>query len=391
MDTIQTQQFQRLLHGEQAHRVSLFMPTHRSGPDGRQDALQLKALILQAHDRLAARGLDTGDINDLLSPARHLPDDDALWRHRADALAIYLSPGSSMVFRLGVPMSARCVVGPRYQITPLLPVWTDDASFAVLALSIREVRLFRGSRDGLTAMTTADLPEGFDAIDRFIDRQRQLQFHTGAGASVGGARAAVFHGQGVGSRETENKYLLEYCRLIDKAVCKALGAEPLPLLLACDEPLGAIYRQANAYPHLHPHPLAGNPDRLSPAQLHARAWPVIHDRLHRQHDLLAQKFRDAADGLREARRIDHVLAAAHEGQVDTLFIDADRLCWGQYDHAQRQVTLSDDPASTGEDLVNLAAVWTLRAHGRVLPMRPDAMHTSSPAAALLRYAVPHAT
>lgn len=84
-----------VVRGLAAHQdgpcVSIFMPTHRAGPETRQDPLRLRNMLGQAAARLDEGGLTQREITDLLAPAAELDGDTGFWRHLADGLAIFLA------------------------------------------------------------------------------------------------------------------------------------------------------------------------------------------------------------------------------------------------------------------------------------------------------------
>src|SRR5690606_34672544 len=81
--------------------VSLFMPTHRAGPDTRQDPIRFRNLVSTAATLLADEaGVAAREVDDLLAPLHALADDTEFWNHQADGLAVYLAPDLVRTFRV---------------------------------------------------------------------------------------------------------------------------------------------------------------------------------------------------------------------------------------------------------------------------------------------------
>ncbi|WP_447983373.1 hypothetical protein [Nitrospira sp. Nam74] len=82
--------------------VSIFLPTHRAGPETQQDRIRLKNLLKQAETQLVKEETRPTDARELLEPVSALIDDAAFWRHQADGLAIFRAHDVFPVHRLPV-------------------------------------------------------------------------------------------------------------------------------------------------------------------------------------------------------------------------------------------------------------------------------------------------
>lgn len=79
-----------------------------------------------------------------------------------------------------------------------------------------------------------------------------------------------------------------------------------------------------------------------------------------------------------------ILPAAHDGRIDTLFLAEGADLWGRYDDAAHAAAIHEERKDADEELLDAAAVETLRRKGDVLVMPRDALPGGSIAAALLR-------
>jgi hypothetical protein len=57
VDVIRTQDVEQLASPGASPRVSIFLPTHRTGPETAQDPIRLRNLLSQADEDLRALGL----------------------------------------------------------------------------------------------------------------------------------------------------------------------------------------------------------------------------------------------------------------------------------------------------------------------------------------------
>jgi len=113
--------------------VSLFLPTHRAGPEVQQAPIRLKNLLRQAIQDLQTDGVRAPTIKRLLAPLWRLVDDGLFWQYQSDGLALYSRPGWWRSFRVPLDLPELAVVGDRFHVSPLLRLLTGDGHFLVLA------------------------------------------------------------------------------------------------------------------------------------------------------------------------------------------------------------------------------------------------------------------
>jgi hypothetical protein len=130
--------------------------------------------------------------------------------------------------------------------------------------------------------------------------------------------------------------------------------------------------------------VSGSPDYLSPTELHAKAWPLVEQGLVAEREALRNRIYER-ENPRASFGLPFVVGAAIRGQVDSLFIDCSRPWWGLYD-AENDTVFVHPKAQPGDtDLVELAAVATLKHGGRVYAITSENANPDAAAQALLRY------
>jgi len=85
-----------------------------------------------------------------------------------------------------------------------------------------------------------------------------------------------------------------------------------------------------------------------------------------------------------AIKLEEILAAGHEGRVDALVVAEDETLWGHYAHG-KSLTAHGVRAPHDEDLLNCAALLTLRHGGRAFAAPRAQLPRTVPAVALLRF------
>lgn len=379
-------EFKRLITEREGPHVSIYLPTHRRGPQTRQDPIRLKNLIRDAETRLLDLGKSARDADRILSDGRRLLDDTAFWNHRTNGLCLFLATDFHRRYDLPFRCDELLVVTRRFHLKPVVPLLYRDARFYLLALSQKDVRFFVCDRDRIVQTEVAAMPRSLEDATVHEDPERQIQFHTGTPATAGGSRPAIYHGHGAGADDAETR-LLRYFQVIDRALGPVLAADDAPLVLAGVDYLHAIYRKANSYRGLIGEGISGNPQGREEGELHRRAWKVVSPCFEgRRGEALAEY--EALSGSGDARRADdleRVLPAALHGRVAYLFVAVGVQQWGSYAAAADRLEIRDEAMPGDEDLLDLAAIHTLAHGGEVYALPPEEMPTEGTVAAVYRY------
>jgi len=383
MNTLSRDELKMLVAEQGGLCVSIFMPAHGAGPETQQAPIRFRNLLRDAEERLVAEGLRLPDAKKLLTPAQELLSDGFFWRHLSDGLAMFLSPNVFRHYRLPLTFQERLVLAPRFYVRPLLPLLCDDGRFYILALSQNAIRLLQGTHFSVSEMSLEHIPANLAEALRDEAPEKELQFRSGAPVGAG-KWGAIFYGGSDVSREMKDG-LLRYCHQIDQGLHELIQERPVPLVLAGVDYLLHIYREVSRYPHLMEAEIIGNPDRLNPDDLHARAWDIVQPHFQTQQARAAARFRQLAGSKRASTHIRTVIPEANRGRVETLFVAAESELWGTFDLQTSRVAVHPTREAGDEDLVNLAATQTLLAGGTVYCVAPDRMPADAPLAAVFRY------
>jgi hypothetical protein len=359
------------------------MPTHRVGPENRQDPIRLRNLLHKAEELLLENGQRTPDVRQWLEPAHRLLDDGDFWRRRRDGLALFISPNVFRRYRLPVSADELLIVTHSFHLKPLLPLLTGDGRYYILALSQHSVRLLEGTRDDLQEAPLDNVPHSLEEAAQASLPGRELQFRSAA--PVGGGRwAQVFYGGGDVAEATKVR-LHRYCHLIDRGLRDKLREEHAPLVLAGVGYILHLYREVSEYPHLAEAEIEGNPGHLSLEELRARAWEIVRPHFQREQAEAGARYRQFAGSPRATSNLQHIIPAAHQGRVESLFVVSGQQHWGAYDPETNAVFLHESIAPGDEDLLDRAAIQTFLKGGAVYVVPPEDMPVEGPIAAVFRY------
>jgi Bacterial archaeo-eukaryotic release factor family 7 len=118
------------------------------------------------------------------------------------------------------------VVDAQAHITPLLSMLSGDGQFYVLTLGLGGVRLFRGTRYGLSPVTLHGVPASLQDALAYDEFAKQAQSHPGM-PGRGGEHGAIFHGQGARDGTVVKQETLRYFQQVERG---NIGADALRTL-----------------------------------------------------------------------------------------------------------------------------------------------------------------
>jgi hypothetical protein len=391
MPRITTRELRQLTGRRDQPCISIYMPTHLSGTDVRQDPIRFKNLVNEALTQLTRQGMAEGEAKLRLQPLYRLQEDMTFWRNQDRSLAVLLSEAQEepILYQTHLEVKEEVFVGDRFLIKPLLPLLSQGMPFYILALSKNDVRLLRADRDSVTRLELPDeVPTSFSEAMAVDVEERHLEFHSGtSGHQAGRDRPAAFHGQGQGSDDArEKRKLREYCLRINAPVAKMLANQRDPMILAATEPLEGIYREVNSYEALAEVFLSGNYDRADDRRLQQEGWELLEPRIRRRIDENRDKFKHLIGEDRASTDLGAIVHAAENGQVETLFVSTEDHRWGQYDSQSGRSEVHQKHQPGDEDLLDRAAAEVLLHGGEVLALGREKIPSRAALAATYRFA-----
>jgi hypothetical protein len=383
MDMLTIQEFKTFSESKSDFLISIFLPTHRYGRETQQDPIRFKNLINDAENRLLAKGLSQTEINNRLKPARDLLENLDFWDHSSDGLALFISSDKFEKYRLPITFDEVLVISSKFHLKPLLPFFTKDGHFYILSLSQNQIQLFEGTQHSVDEIKFEDsLPNMADAM-KFDQFSNELQFHTGTSASKGGESAGMFHGHH--PKDDDKKRLLQWFKKVDEAINSLMVNEKSPMVLAGVDYLIPIFKDANSYPYIVEKSISGNPEELSPKEIHEKAWSIVSTIFTDEELEAAEKYHQLKTKQLTANTIDEILFSAHHGRIEILFVALSEQIWGQYDLEKQQLQVHQKQEPGDHDLLNIAALQTMLNGGTVYAVELENVPDDALMAATYRY------
>jgi hypothetical protein len=343
---------------------------------------RLKNAVHDVEKRLRDSPLENDTVTELIDSIHSVAANIEVEGDWGIGIVFFKSPDVMRHFVMRDLLKEVVTVGDRFQIRPLLPVATREQRFFLLALSQKEVRLFRCTHQTCEELPLVKAPRNLQEWMNARIPDHTLENRSIAGPSTGRMKGVIFGTSRDPDREDE--YLHHFFKEIEKAVHHVLNGENAPLMLTGVESEIAIYREINTYPHLMEQFVRGSPDGLSAVELHERAARIVLQSLAPPVKKILNAFDDFVGSRRVAFDLGEILKVGCEGRIADLLLREDAEIHGCfYDPAQLTQTAYDH--ANEEDLLNVAALQTILHRGQTFALKASEMPRGADSAAILRY------
>ena len=384
MDLLTKGLIQELLSADQAPCLSLYMPTHQKHPENLQDVILFKNLIRQMEESLMQK-YSANEVKEYLESFKSLVDDNDIWNHTKDGLAVFSAKGIFKVIGLFKSVEELAIVADSFHTKPLRQYLQSLEHFHVLGLTLHNIRLFEGNRHSLSEIElTADTPKTItEALgDELTEKHTTVASYGGSG----GESSPTHHGHGGRKDETEKdaeRFFRVVANTIDEHYSKPSG---WPLILAALPEHHNLFQKVNKNPLLLPKGIALNPASVSLDQLAKMAWEIMEPEYNLKLDNLAARFEQARANGKGSDDYKEVAVAAVEGRVDTLLVEADRIIAVRVTNLTTGNTQKKDLSNPKvDDLLDDMGELVIKMGGQVMVLPTDKMPSDKGLAALFRY------
>ncbi len=297
----------------------------------------------------------------------------------ARGVALFASEDFFASQRLPAPIPERVEVASNFFVRPLLSFEPANDRFFVLVLSLKHVRLLEGTRRGMHELKLPGIPAMVHQDIEGHSFGKTIEFHSASPAGMG-KRGSVFYGSEPDTKER----ILHFLRAVNESVAKTLKGQHAPLVVASVGYLFPMYKEANTYPALLESEVPGNPDLDSAEVLHASAWKIVEAHLAKTRERALEEYKNFQNTDLTTSNLRKVVLAAAQGRIRFLFLSAEAEQWGSFVPPET-VHIHDRREQGDEELLNLAAVLTIRDRGQVYSIPQAEFHEGAQAGALFRF------
>ncbi len=320
-----------------------------------------------------------------LEPVKALIDDNDVWNHTLEGLAVFSAKGMFKVVRLHKSVEELAMVADSFHTKPLRQYLQSGDNFHVLCLTLNDIRLFEGNRRSLFKVElTADIPKTItEALgDDLTDKHTTVASYGG----TGGESSPMHHGHG-GKKEETEKDTERFFRLVANNIYERYSKPTgLPLILAALPEHHSLFHKVNKNPLLLSKGVSINPSSVSPEKLANMAWEIMEPEYNLKLDSLVARFEQARANGKGSDDYKEVAVAAVEGRVDTLIVEADRIIAVRVTNLVTGNTQNKDLTNPRvDDLLDDMGELVTKMGGIVMVLPTDKMPSETGLAAIFRY------
>lgn len=297
---------------KKAPRLSVYLPTHRSFPDNRQDPILYKNLLQQLETSLSET-LPKREWQDSLDAMKRLLDDTDLWLHTTEGLGVLAAEGEAVTFDLEAPAGPLAQFGEHFYLQPLYPLMDAIGQAYLADLSRDRFALFLVSRDGVVRVEEPQIKSSFPEL--FDDFDAEKNRNTGSSTGEAGGKHD-YRNKSEEMRKDKQKYF----RYLDGALANVYKSSGLPIILTGTDAILSEYRlvmKGNFYlDGMIKQPL----ESMDAPAVIKEAKDILKPHLDRGLDSLRTLISNKRKENKTAFELNDILSAAQEGRVEALLL-----------------------------------------------------------------------
>ena len=374
----------KLLSATEAPCISLYMPTHRTHPENKQDIIRYKNLVKQVRESVTEK-YPTADIDKLLAPFEALAMDQECWNHTSYGLAVLGSYGHFEIIHMQLPTEALVIVSDCFHTKPLRRILQSIDHYHVLTLTQENIHLYEGNRYSLVEI---ELPEDFPkSMDAALGEELTEKHGTVASyGGVGGSSANMHHGHG-GKKEEVDGDAERFFRVVSDSVYKHYSKPSgLHLILASLPEHHSLFNRVDKNPLLLSKGIEIDPEAISTEKLAELSWEVMQPIYIKKMETLAEKFNQVKSKELGSDNMDEVTDAAEAGRVDTILLEAHRVITGRLRNKDTgQFEMADQTQPLLGDQLDELSELVRKMGGSVVVVPKDQMPSQTGLAAIFRF------
>lgn len=348
-------------------KLSIYMPTHRTSPDNKQDPLRFKNLLKEVEEKLSGNPHQ----EKILEKLKNLAMDLDFWIYNKDGLVILMNENEMLIYRLNRSVQDLVYLGDYYYLKPLIMNYQSDHQYYALGLARDHFKLFKGNRYGFHEIDLSDQPTTLEEVVGDEVKGRTLNF-----GGYGG-RNTQYHGHHARSEE-EKEDTRKFFHYVDQFVMNEFTEKHrIPLILITLPEHQGSFRAISQNKRLLDEGIEKAYSSISENEFKTTMWKVLEPLYLEKTADLVRKFHEQ----KSSDVIQEIIVALNESRVQTLVLELDKQMRGQVFFEETRYELNDQ----GEDIFNILAQEALRQGLEVVILPKDRMPTDRGLFAILRY------
>ncbi|MFP7760061.1 hypothetical protein [Marisediminicola sp. LYQ134] len=350
--------------------VTVYLPSSPVSSETAAVKLSLKNATSTVRKALVERGADATEVASVIDPLESLDDDLEFWQNQSRSLAILATPDRFSVFRIANRVAERVVVADRLDVGPLLRAVTFANSGFVVTVTANpaDVRLIELSAESRPRERALELPGDLSSVLEHAENHGQ---------------ADMPRSQGTTGQRIEHQ---RYCRIIDEAVGRVIGATTTPVILAASDDFEPAYRAVSTLRSLLARGIDAHPSSLSANDIDDRARGILDAHYAGGLAEWNEDFGSRRAGGRASSDVAELARAATAGAIEEIHFDMDADVRGMVDGSGLLTEPgSGDDVSGTYNVIDEIASRALRSGATVRAVREADLPDASPVAATLRF------
>ena len=179
--------------------------------------------------------------------------------------------------------------------------------------------------------------------------------------------------------------MIEFLHRVAATFGPHLRRNPAPLILAAHPEIQGNFREIAGWKEIQPEGIVENPDAFTVDELHRLAYALVEPKAAHPRTAALDRLNALLSGGTASTKPEDIVKAARYGRIDTLFLSGDEHLWGRFDETGDRVLAHGSKGGGDVDLLDYAALMTLRQGGSVMLVDRAALPPPGMAAAILRY------
>jgi hypothetical protein len=280
--------------------ISIILPTHRTAPQNKQDAIRLKNLIKETEHRLSEE-FSQREVNPIVKQINSIAE-EIEHNYTLDGVAIFVNKNYAGKFDLPFPVKEQLIIDETFATRDLVYTLNRSPKYWVLVLSEKPTRFYEGLRDQLIEVVNENFPAYFQKTT--WDEPLRVGEITNISAY----------------RDEKSKH---FFRQIDRVLKSLNSSEPMPIAVTGVQRYLSFYNEVSENKQHIIAQLEGSYDKTSPHELAKLVWPLVSDAIEKNKLVLLNELGKAVSANKYASGIQQCWRRANEGRCHTLLVEKD--------------------------------------------------------------------
>ena len=355
--TIETRFPNQMIHAKGGTCISIFMPTHRTSFNNKQDSLVFKNLVKQTILSLEQMH-SKEDILSLTTLLKQIETEKDFWDNSLDSLVLFATLEKMIIYRVEKILQPIAIVSNGFHIKPLMEYFQVLETFSILALEADSFALYQGNHIGINTVELLD--DVVLTLSGILGSQRTDSFLTHGSYGGIGNQQSTFHGHGGKSDDMEIDKE-KFFRYIDRFVLENISKKTkYPLLLVTHKEHDFDFRNVSVNPYLLDERVEGSYNNFEENDIKHELKQIFEKRF----SIIINKELESYHILKEkelsSNQIRVVLKALLEARVETLFIVENRIIPGKINLETKKIDAGDIENPRVDDVLDDMIQYALR-------------------------------